>query len=87
MRTLVVAKAAATISLTSLAQTYDGEPKMATATTAPAGLSVDLTYDGSPNPPADAGTYAVAASIADPNYAGAATGSPRVAATSAWRTS
>ncbi|MGD9782789.1 MAG: MBG domain-containing protein, partial [Kiritimatiellia bacterium] len=76
---LTVAKAAATVSLGDLAQTYDGEARSSTATTVPAGLPVEYTYDGSPTPPIGAGDYAVAAAIADPNYAGSATGTLTVA--------
>ena len=36
-----------------------------------------ITYDGSPTAPTDAGTYAVTATVTDPNYQGAVTGSPR----------
>lgn len=69
--TLVIAKAAATASLGSLAQTYDGSAKAATATTSPAGLVVTFTYDGSATAPTNAGSYAVIGTINDINYAGA----------------
>ena len=42
--TLVINKATATVNLTNLSQTYDGTPKSATATTVPAGLTVNVTY-------------------------------------------
>ena len=77
--TLVVAQAAATISLGDLARTYDGLPKPASATTDPAGLTVDVAYDGSEIAPTDAGTYAVVATVADANYVGAANGALVVA--------
>ena len=77
--TLVVSKALASVSLGNLAQTYDGEPKTATATTVPDGLAAEFTYDGDPTPPTAAGTYAVAATINDANYEGMATGSLVVA--------
>src|SRR5207247_3093521 len=51
--TLVIAKAAATITLSGLtpSYTYDGTPKPATATTSPAGLDVvTITYNGSTTP-------------------------------------
>ncbi len=69
---LSVAKAVATITLGNLTQTYDGTPKAASATTNPAGLAVAITYDGSATVPTNVGIYAVAATISDPNYQGAA---------------
>ena len=71
---LVVAKAPATVTLDDLEQTYDGTPKSAAATTDPAGLALEFTYAGDPAPPTAAGEYAVAATIADANYEGTATG-------------
>ncbi|GEM_PF-1343819 len=64
--------ASASVLLSNLSRTYDGTPKSADATKTPNGLSVSITYDGSPTSPTDAGSYAVAATITDPNYAGAA---------------
>jgi hypothetical protein len=72
--TLIIAKAAATINLVGLTQTYSGSPESATATTTPKGLAVVFTYNGSATAPTNAGTYAVVATINDPNYAGSATG-------------
>ncbi len=72
--TLVVTKGAATVLLDNLDQLYDGEPKSASVSTLPAGLSVDITYDGFPTPPANPGQHAVSAAVNDPNYAGSATG-------------
>ena len=72
--TLVVAKAAATVTPGDLAQIYDGTPRCATATTVPEGLSVEFTYDQSTSPPTAAGTYALVGTINDANYEGAATG-------------
>ncbi len=72
--TLVVSAPSATVTLGNLAQTYDGEPKSVTATTTPAGLVVDLTYDGSATAPTAAGSYAVAGVINDLNYSGSSTG-------------
>ncbi len=64
----------ATVTLDDLAQTYDGDPKPATATTEPAGLAVAITYDGDAAAPTDAGSYAVEATVSDPNYDGSASG-------------
>ena len=52
--TLVISKAAATVMLASLAQTYTGSALNATATTTRTGLSVNFTYDGSANAPTNA---------------------------------
>src|SRR5206468_822273 len=67
--TLVIDKAPATITLSDLTQTYDGAPKLATATTNPGGLSgVMITYNGSAAPPSNAGNYTVVASLTHDNY-------------------
>jgi len=73
--TLIISKATATVTLASLAPTYDGAPKNATATTNPTGRTVAFTYDGSPSAPTTAGTYAVVGTVTDPNYSGSASGS------------
>ena len=77
--TFTIAKGSAAVTLTGLAQTYDGTPRSAGATTEPVGLSVNLTYDGSATAPTAAGSYAVTGTVADANYAGAATGTLVVA--------
>lgn len=71
---VTVNPAPATVTLGDLAQIYDGSPKPVSATTAPTGLPVSISYDGSPDPPTVAGSYAVAATVTDPNYQGDATG-------------
>lgn len=63
----------ATVSISNLNQIYDGTGKPVTATTDPAGLSVDVSYDGSTTAPTDAGSYEVIATIIEPNYQGGAT--------------
>jgi hypothetical protein len=73
--TLNVNNATATVTLGDLNQVFDGSGKSATATTTPAGLTVNVTYDGSPNAPTNAGTYAVIGSVADAIYVGSATNS------------
>jgi hypothetical protein len=70
---LVVAKAAATVTLESLNQTYDGTARTVTATTIPTGLTVAFTYDGSANAPTNIGTYEVIGTVVDINYDGSAT--------------
>jgi alpha-tubulin suppressor-like RCC1 family protein len=70
---LVVGKATATLTLSSLSQTYDGTGKSASATTVPPGLGFVLTYNGSPNGPTNAGSYSVVGTISNLNYQGATT--------------
>lgn len=72
--TLVIAPAPATIALGNLTHTYDGAPKNVTTTTAPAGLAVTVTYNGSATPPTNAGSYTVAATVTQANYIGSASG-------------
>ena len=72
--TLAVSKAVATVALSGLTQTYTGTPQAVTVTTTPAGLSVSITYDGATTPPVNHGSYAVAATVNDPNYTGSASG-------------
>ncbi len=68
------AKATAIVSLGNLNQTYTGLPLSATATTTPANLTVNITYNGLTAAPTAAGTYTVVGTISDPNYQGTATG-------------
>lgn len=68
--TLVIAQGTATLVLQPLEQAYDGTPKPVTATTAPAGLTVTLTYNGSGTAPTLPGSYTVVATINDANYTG-----------------
>ena len=65
-----VTKAPATITLSGYGSfIYDGTPRVATATTAPVPLSVvTVTYNGSTTAPTNVGTYAVVASLNNPNY-------------------
>ena len=67
-----VARAVVPITLSNLAQAFDGAPKSVTAVTTPAGLTVNLTYNGSPTAPSAAGAYAVHATVDLPNYQGSA---------------
>ncbi|GFO54908.1 hypothetical protein GMSM_19150 [Geomonas sp. Red276] len=70
----VVSKLAATVTLGSLAQLYDGQPKGVTVTTSPANLAVNVTYNGNVSVPATAGSYTVLATVNDPRYEGGAVG-------------
>ncbi len=74
-RSFEVSKAVATVTLNGLNQSFDGSAKSVTATTVPAGLTVDITYDGSSIAPSAAGSYAVVATINDTLYQGSASGS------------
>ena len=67
------------VLLADLEQVYDGTARRVTAATVPAGLGVDITYNGSTEPPTEAGSYAVAASVFDADYEGNATGTLVVA--------
>ena len=73
--TLTVSAApVAAVVLDRLSQTYDGTARVVTATTIPAGLGVALTYNGSPQPPTNAGTYTVVGTVSDATYQGGALG-------------
>ena len=68
-----IIKASAIVTLGNLNQLYTGSAISATASTTPPGLTVNLTYNGSPNAPTNAGNYTVIGTISDPNYYGSAT--------------
>ncbi len=71
---LAIVPAPATIWLEGLEQEFDGAPRTVTATTEIEGVSVAVTYNGLPTPPASAGSYTVVASLADANHTGSMTG-------------
>ncbi len=75
----VVNKLKATVMLNNLSQTYDGSPRVVTATTNPAGLRVVVTYDASTTAPVNAGSYLVKAEIDDPEFEGSVTDTLTVA--------
>jgi hypothetical protein len=77
--TFTVSKATATVTLNGLSQTYDGTARTVTATTTPAGKTVDITYDGSATAPVNAGSYTVVGTVNDTMYQGGATGTLVVA--------
>ena len=71
-----VAAGDASLTLGGLAATYDGLPHLATLTTTPAGIAVNLSYMLAGNPitsPIGAGIYTVTATVADPHYQGSTT--------------
>jgi hypothetical protein len=72
--TLVIAKRAATVTLSGLAQSYNGLALTATTATDPSRLNVSLTYNGSSSAPSAAGSYAVVGTINDASYAGSGSG-------------
>lgn len=65
---------AAQLTLGNLLQTFDGNPKNVSVTSNPAGLNIVVTYNGSATAPINAGTYAVIATVNDPNFFGQANG-------------
>ncbi len=81
--TLVIAKAAAGVAITNTTQIFDGSPKPVTATTTPAGLGVDVLYDGGSAIPSAVGTYAVLGTITDPNHTGTASATLQITAADA----
>ena len=74
-----VYKMPATVFLHDLAQTYDGTARTVSATTEPAGLAVEITYDGQGAAPTHAGSYAVTGTIVEANWEGATNGTLVVA--------
>jgi hypothetical protein len=77
--TLVISQASGAITFGNLNQTYSGTAKPVTATTTPAGLTVNFTYNDSVNAPTNAGSYTVIGTINDANYQGSATNTLAIA--------
>jgi hypothetical protein len=68
--TFTVAKGSAALHVTDFAQDYTGAPRPVAVTTSPADLpGVAVTYDGSATAPSEAGTYAVAITFANDDWA------------------
>lgn len=63
-----IGPAAATVHITDTQATYDGAAHPVTVTTEPAGLPVEVRYDGSPSAPSAPGEYHVTVLVTDPNY-------------------
>jgi hypothetical protein len=80
-RALTVEKAHATVIMKGIDQTYsyDRKPKPVQVTTIPAGLTVNIAYDGNTAAPVDAGRYGVTAEVQDANYEGSTTGTITIA--------
>jgi sugar lactone lactonase YvrE len=71
---LTIDKAPATVTLGSLAHTYDGTVKFPACDTVPTGLTVRLSYNGVTNAPINAGVYAVTGLVDELNWEGSGTG-------------
>jgi hypothetical protein len=68
--TFTIRKATASVALSNMTQSYTGAPLTPSATTTPAGLAIGWTNA----PQTAAGSYAVTASVNNPNYSGSAGG-------------
>jgi subtilisin family serine protease len=68
--TFTISKAAASVALSNMTQTYTGGALMPAATTNPPTLAIAWTNA----PQTKAGGYAVTATVSDPNYQGSASG-------------
>ncbi|HYG36351.1 MAG TPA: MBG domain-containing protein, partial [Clostridia bacterium] len=71
--TLKIRKAQAKLTLANLVQTYDGTAKQPVVDPTPEEVSFAVSYNGQSQPPTNAGTYEVVATVVDDNYSGAAT--------------
>ena len=80
--TLVIATAAAAVDLSGLLQFYTGLAQSVTVTTDPAGLPVEVTYNGSATLPTNVANYTAVATVTSTNYFGAATNTFVIAAQS-----
>ena len=65
-----VSEGTATAFLQDLPQTYDGTARTVTATTMPAVLTREITYDGNTTAPTAVGSYAVTGSVKYADHAG-----------------
>lgn len=63
-------KTTAIIMLGELSKVEDGTPQTGSFSTTPGGLDVELTYNGSPYPPVEPGSYTVVGTINDSVYTG-----------------
>ncbi|MFT5972695.1 MAG: hypothetical protein ACJAZC_002892 [Cryomorphaceae bacterium] len=72
---ILQAEASVEIAVEDLIQVYDGSEKAVSVNTVPQNIATSVTYDGTPDLPVNAGTYAVEVVVVDPNYFGTAVGS------------
>lgn len=63
-----VTPAPVTVTVASVSAVYDGKPRPVVPVTSPAGVAMNVTYNGSLTPPTNSGTYNVVATVANPNY-------------------
>jgi hypothetical protein len=70
---LIVNTSSASIILSNLNKTYDGNPKTVDVTTNPPGLTANITYNGSTTAPVNVGSYEVKGTIIDSSYNGETT--------------
>jgi len=68
--TFAVTKVLSSVVLQGLNQTYDGTARTISVLTAPTGLVVQVTYNGIPLAPTNAGTYAVTGTVTEALYQG-----------------
>lgn len=69
---VVLKKKTATVTITELNREYSGEPRPVTVVTEPAGLTVEVYYNGLADVPAEVGEYSVQAVVVDDHYEGEA---------------
>ena len=67
-----ITQASSTVILSNLNHIYDGTQNPVAATTNPPGLPVEIRYNGSSTIPKKVGSYAVVATVDNPNYTGIA---------------
>jgi len=72
--TLEISKATASVDLGNLSHVYDGTSKYVYPSSSAGPVNITVTYEGSSVAPIDAGSYFVDATIDDPNYEGAISG-------------
>jgi hypothetical protein len=81
--TLVITKATTTLVLGNLSQTFGSVTPVTATPGASLSGSIAILYDGSATLPSAVGSYAVSATINDPNYSGSASGTLTIATASA----
>lgn len=67
---VTVNPASVSFTLTDLSQSYNATGRTPTVATDPAGVAVDLSFDGLAQDPVDAGSYPFSVEVNDPNFVG-----------------
>ena len=67
-------RAATAITFSGTGVTFNGNPQPIDVIITPAGVTVEVIYDGGSTVPVNAGTYEVTATVSNPNYTGTASG-------------